>query len=122
MSFLLTNLFGPRKNTPEETPPPIPTGRKIIKKDKGIYLTEYVFNVKWQIMEERMSNTNTILTVAIGALVICFITLFYGYWQFASVSLNDYRDKVKELNDERYQLLKNQIMDLEKISTPSANN
>lgn len=117
MFNFFTNLLGPKKNIPEQAPPSIPSGKKIAYKDGGTYLTEYAFNVKWQIVEERMKNTNVILTVAIGALLICFLTLFYGYWQFASASYTDYSNKVKELNDQKYQFLENRVINLEKTST-----
>lgn len=115
MSNILSILFGPKKNVPEETPPRVPEGKKIKEnsKEKGTYLTEFAFNAKWQIMEERMQNSNLIITVAIGALFICFLALFYGYWQFAASSFNDYSARVKELNDGRLQELNLRVSQLE---------
>lgn len=112
----------PRLNTPPNAPPPIPTGEKVSKteEEKGIYLTQYSFNIQWQIMEERMNTTNIVLLVSFFALLICFATLFYGYWQFASTSFNDYSNKVDDLNDQRYLLMQQQIDFLSEIATPSA--
>lgn len=120
MFNLLSFFSKPRLNIPEKDPPAKPTEEKGKPKSGGTYLTEYAFNVKWQIMEERMNNVIVIITVAIAALVICFITLWFGYWQFASTSFNDYAQKAKDLNDQRYQFQQNEIDYLQRIASSSA--
>lgn len=106
-------IFKPKLNKPDKPPPAEPPAEKGKPQKGGTYLPEYVFNVKWQIMEERLKNTNVIMVVAIAALVICFITLFFEYQQFIATSFNDYSAKVKELNDERYKTLDNRLKDVE---------
>lgn len=109
----------PKLNILEKTSPVIPPVKKGGKVEEGLYLTKLAFNAKWQIMEERLGNTNLFLTVAFGALFICFITLLYGYWQFAITSYNDYSQRVKELSDQRYQFQQVEIELLLKVATVS---
>jgi hypothetical protein len=112
---VLKSLFS-KTNTPPSVPPSVPPSIPPSKKGKtndGTPLPEYVFNVKWQIMEERMNTTNLVLTVGFVGLAIAFVALFYNYYQFASTSFNDYNNRLKELNDQRFELLQKEIDRLE---------
>lgn len=106
-------------NTPPTTPPTTPEAEEVEIQEEGIYLTQYSFNIKWKIIEERMKTTNIILVGTVLVLFICFLTLFYGYWQFTSVSLSDYSQKVKDLNDQKFQFQQTEIDLLLKTSTTS---
>lgn len=105
--------FERKKNIPDTLPPTTPNIKGRNPRDKGIYITEFVFNLKMETIEGRLKNSNIILTVAFIALIICFLTLFFGYWQFASSSYNEYSQRIKELNDNRFDYLINRIKDVE---------
>lgn len=114
-------------NTPSTPPPhtPHPDERNI--NDPGEPVGQVAFDMKVSEIEAKMAAINKRIDLSyalmIGLLVvlaICFITLFYGYWQFAATSYNDYTQKSKELNDDRYNLLQEKMNFLEsKISTQS---
>jgi hypothetical protein len=112
-------IFRAKLNTPVGNVPKIPTSSGRSSK-KGEYLSEYAFNIKWQIMEERMNTTNLVLIVAFLGLFICFITLYFDYQQFQSNSYNSYLQAVNELSNQKDQLLQNKIDFLLKTATSSS--
>jgi len=114
-------LFYKPVNVPETPPPPVPKGEKEnSSEDKGTYLTQYAFTLKWQVMEERMNTTNLLLMGAFIVLVACFISLYFNYMQFIATSKDDYSQQIKALNDQKFQLQQSEIDFLMKVATQSA--
>lgn len=120
MFNFLKGVFGSKINVPDVPPPKVPKGTKEKPSTEGKPVQQEIFDQAVAYINQRLDASNWIMGIAIVALVICFITLFLQYLQFESVSFNDYSNKVKELNDQRYQFLENRIVNLEKMSTPSA--
>jgi len=120
-------MFNPLKifhrttvNTPPETPPQTPIAKSGGRQTKGgIWLSDYEFRVKWQIMEEKMNTVYVFIAVVVIALFACLIGLYFDYKQFQTNSYNEYSQKLKDLNDERYQLQQEQINSLLKTPTPN---
>jgi len=111
------------KNIPEVTPPatpPVAKGHSSGRKAQPV--DQIAFDNAIATINTRLDNSNLLMRAVILALGICFLSLFYGYWQFASTSYNDYSQRVKELNDQRYLFQQGQIDFLMKIGTMSANN
>lgn len=123
MSFILQNIF--KRETVNKPPPSLPNEPKGAsappKKQKGVkYVQQEALDQALLLINARLDSSDSIMKVVIVALAITFIALLFSYLQFASVSLNDYRDKVKELNDDRYKIFDNRLKDIEiKTATKS---
>lgn len=116
MSTIDENINIPATPSPEIPPP---DERNIA--NPGALVTQVAFDLKMEVINGRLNNSNYLLIGVLVALAICFITLFFGYWQFAATSYNDYSQKVKELNDERWSILQDKVSSLEaKLETKSA--
>lgn len=108
-------------NTPPTSPPATPHADERNINYSGEPVTQVAFDLKMEIVNARIHNSNLLMIGVLIALAICFITLWFGYWQFASTSFNDYSQKVKELNDNRYNFLQDRMNFLEgKTATSSA--
>ena len=110
------------KNTPDNIPPATPqTTVDHTPIGKGQKVDRIAFENTVAIINARLDSSDLLMRIVILALIICFITLLFGYIQFASTSFNDYSLKVKELQDDRYDLIQERLNFLENnISTQSA--
>ena len=110
------------ENKPPASLPPEPKGSSVsTSNQKGAkYVQQEALDQALLNINTRLDSSNLIMTILIGALVICFITLFYGYWQFATTSYNNFSQRIKELNDQRYQFQQTEIEFLQKIATTSS--
>lgn len=115
-------------NTPPSPPPATPHADERNINYSGEPVTQVAFDMRMEVvnsrmdgMSSRLESTNLLMIGVLIVLAICFLTLFYGYWQFDSTSRDGYAQKSKELNDDRYNLLKDRLDFLEsKIATQSA--
>ncbi|SRR5258706_541137 len=107
-------------NRPASPPPQTPHAAEKNISNPGEPVTQVAFDLKMEVINARLDNSNLIMIGLLIVLGICFLTLFYGYWQFASTSFNDYSQRVKELNDQRYQLLEERMKNMESRITPSS--
>lgn len=109
-------------NKPDNPPPNVPQGKQEKTLDTGKPVQQEAFDQAMTIIKSRLDSSNYLMVGVLLVLAICFLTLFYGYWQFSSTSFNDYSQKLKELNDDRYNNLTNKVKELESkyTSTQSA--
>lgn len=105
-------------NKPSKKPPATPIADEKNLENSGEPVTQLAFDLKMQIINARLDNSNLLMIGLLIVLAVCFITLFYGYWQFASTSYNDYSQKIKELNEDKYNFLEMRIQELENKKTP----
>ena len=114
MFNFLKRLFRLNINTPPTNPPATPKGRvEKTTANKGKKVEQVAFDQAIELINLRLDISHFLTSALLFALIICFIALFFGYWQFASTSFNDYSQKVKELNDQRYQMLENRVKQME---------
>lgn len=114
---LIAKLLGSINIPPTNAPPePVSEGQT---SDPGELVTKIALEQKMEIVHERLRTHDTLIIGVIFVLAICFVTLFYGYWQFASTNFSDYRNAVNNLNDSRYQTQQSEIDVLLRIATSS---
>lgn len=105
-----------RINKLPKSTPNIPPASENNVPSAGESVTQVAFDQKMQIINARLDTSNVLLIGVVVVLAICFITLMYGYFQFAGTSFNDYSSKVKELNDDRYTNLNSRLNNIESRS------
>jgi len=106
-------------NTPDTPPPPTPSGETNPTSNHGKKVGLIAFDNAMSLIDMRINNSNRLMVAVIIVLAICFLSLYFNYIQFTSTSFNDYSQKVKELNDQRYEIFNDRLMIFEKLLTPT---
>ncbi len=120
----MRNIFK-KANSPPGVVPAVPHANKNNVTNPGELVTQIAFEQKMAAIDARLNTSNQILLAVIIVLVVCFVTLFYGYWQFTATSYSDYSGKVDQLNKDRYTFLQERInllqkSQIDKLSSQSA--
>lgn len=102
-------------NKPTKAPPKFPKAVPNTP-DSGKPVLQEAFDQAMDLIESKLNISNYLIIGVIVALTICFISVFYGYWQFVWTVNNSYTQTVKEFNDEKYKILLNRIENIEKNS------
>ncbi|OGD79875.1 hypothetical protein A2368_03120 [Candidatus Collierbacteria bacterium RIFOXYB1_FULL_49_13] len=114
MSLLSTLTGTPAiKNKPNTKVPGKPKPEKQGVNDPGQMVSQLAFNSEISIIKSKIDTFNNLIVAVIFVLAVCFIGLFFNYYQFSSASYNEYSQRVKELSDEKYLNLNNRLFALE---------
>lgn len=109
-------------NTPPKTPPDTPKVEQ--KKDnigkEGELIQDEATRNALALVNQRLDTNDAILKGIVFITILSFIALLFGYFQFASTSLNDYSQRVRELKEQKFQFQQAQIDFLLKIATSGA--
>ena len=102
-------------NQPSSTPPltPVPDERNV--DETGQSVSQLAFDSKISIIEAQLKNSGNMILAVIVVLIVAFITLFFNYYQFTSTSYNEYSQRIKEMNDDRFDEFGERIKSLEDL-------